>query len=236
MHDVYVSYTRDDQQAAEVIAGRLSSEGFSVFLDHDAIVAGESWSDRTIEEIRSAKAVLALLSSESRKNRWVAEELQAALDTKKLVVPVLLDKDAKQNWLWPLLALRHSVELDLRSPDWRPQLDELVRWLSVAIGKQEQALEPDWARIKAGKDSFEIIRRASADASAGIAEVKEIIPELPPGPITEALKSRVDRIEAANNSIIALSATGFSAGAPTLGTPESKQNPPSADTPRLPTT
>jgi hypothetical protein len=107
----------------------------------------------------------------------------------------------------------------------------------------------DWQRIKAGKNYFEIIRREVAGVKA------EIIPQLPPGPSTEALKSRVDRIEAANNSIIALSATlgfstsaptlgtpelkqnhalsapGFSTGAPTLGTPELKQNPPSADTP-----
>jgi hypothetical protein len=93
----------------------------------------------------------------------------------------------------------------------------------------------DWQRIKAGKNYFEIIRREVAGVKA------EIIPQLPPGPSTEALKSRVDRIEAANNSIIALSATlgfstsaptlGISTGAPTLGTPELKQNPPSADTP-----
>ncbi len=47
--------------------------------------------------------------------------------------------------------------------------------------------------------------------------------------ITDALRYN----DIANSLIqkIALSATGFSAGAPTLGTPELKQNPPSADTP-----
>src|SRR5271165_4629391 len=132
MNDVYISYTRDDNVAAELIAHRLQSEGFSVSFDRDAIVAGVSFSESTIRAIRSASAVLALLSSKSRKNKWVAEELQAALDTKNLVVPVLLDKDAKENWLWPILATRQSVELDFNSPDSKSQLDKLVRMLAAA--------------------------------------------------------------------------------------------------------
>jgi hypothetical protein len=122
-----------------MIADQLSSKGFSVVFDRSTIVAGESFEPRTLNEIRNAKAVLALLSSSSRKNTWVASELQAALDTKAVVVPVLLDKGAKDNWLWPLLATRQSVELDLASADRKSQLDKLVRELSAELGKATQA-------------------------------------------------------------------------------------------------
>jgi TIR domain len=139
MHDVFISYVRDDQTAAHLIADRLSSKGFSVFLDRDAIVSGDSYSQRIANEIRSARAVVALLSSRSRKNKWVADELQTALDSKAVVVPVLLDKGAKDNWLWPLLATRHSVELDLGSADPKSELDKLVRELSAELGRTTQA-------------------------------------------------------------------------------------------------
>jgi hypothetical protein len=139
MHKVFISYARADQHVADVIAERLASEGLSVSFDHVAIVAGESYSDKIVSEIRSASAVLALLSSTSRKSKWVATELQAALESETVVVAVLLDKGAKDNWLWPLLATRPSVELDLASADWKSQLDNLVRKLSAAMGKGQVA-------------------------------------------------------------------------------------------------
>jgi TIR domain len=88
--------------------------------------------------MRRARAVLVLLSSSSRKSKWVDTELQTALDSKSMVIPVLLDKGAKDNWLWPLLANRQSVELDLTSADLKSQLDELVQVLSIAIGEGER--------------------------------------------------------------------------------------------------
>src|SRR5258708_4608829 len=85
MRDVFISYTRDDQDAAGRIADRLSAKGFSVFFDRDAIVSGETYSKLIVTKIQSASAVLVLLSSRSRKSKWVADELQTALDTKKVV-------------------------------------------------------------------------------------------------------------------------------------------------------
>jgi hypothetical protein len=139
MADIYLSYNRVDGDAARRIASRLSAEGFSVFFDSVAIVGGESFSDRIRQEIENAKAVLALLSSQSRKSSWVGEELQTALRSSQFVLPVLLDRDAKDNWLWPLLADRHSVVVDFSSTYSRSQLDQLVRVLSERIGKQRRS-------------------------------------------------------------------------------------------------
>jgi tetratricopeptide (TPR) repeat protein len=146
MHDVFISYTRADHAAAEAIAHRFSAVGFSVFFDQAALVAGDSWSSKIEKELRGARVVLALLSSNSRRSTWVADELQTALDSKKLVVPVLLDPGAKENWLWPLLANRQSVALYLSSPNWESQLDHLVQTLTQTIGKEEAPRLPVRAR------------------------------------------------------------------------------------------
>jgi hypothetical protein len=136
MHDVFISYTREDQPAAAAIADRLSAAGFSVFFDRQALVTGDSWSDQIGQELRSARAVVALLSSRSRRSTWVADELQETLGSKKIVVPVLLDQGAKDNYLWPLLATRQSIQLDLDSPIWKSQMDKLVETLSQALDKE----------------------------------------------------------------------------------------------------
>lgn len=129
MSDVFISYAHDDQAAARLVAERLKAAGFSVFYDVEAVVTGDSFSDAIRSALQGAKAVLVLLSSHSRRSSWVQDELQAALDSKTLVVPVLLDEGATENWLWPLLAQRQSVTLNLGSPDLDLQINQLVRGL-----------------------------------------------------------------------------------------------------------
>lgn len=130
MRRVFLSYARDDQVAAHLIADRLSDAGYSVFVDFESLVSGVDWSERIRTALESASAVLVLLSSNSRRSNWVQDEVQTALESKKLVIPVLLDGGAKENWLWPLVATRQSVLLDLRSADLDVQLDRLVQSLS----------------------------------------------------------------------------------------------------------
>jgi hypothetical protein len=147
---VFVSYSREDRMAADAIANRLRSKGFLVFMDTIAIVAGKSYSDTIDQEIRSASAVVVLLSSRSQQSKWLNDEVQAALDSKALVLSILLDEHAKDNWLWPLLATRPSVELDLTSRDVESQLDNVARRLSVEIRGPARARAKRYASSIAG--------------------------------------------------------------------------------------
>lgn len=169
MHDVFISYSSPDREAARVVAHRISQAGFSVFFDMEAIVAGELWDDRIAKELRSARAVIALLSSESRRSSWVGDELQEAIDRKKLVIPVLLDQGAKENWLWPLLARRQRIELDLRSPHAEAQLEQLVHVLSsVEQRPAALAMTPSVTRVAASRSSFwKTVAIALASAALG---------------------------------------------------------------------
>jgi len=132
MADVFISYASADRQSAEVIVKHLDAAGYSVFLDQRAIVAGLDWSQRIMSEIQSAGATIVLLSSHSRQSLWVREEVQVALDQTKHVIPVLLDDEATQNWIWPLLAQRQGLRLELGSRDCGKQLDALVEGLRAA--------------------------------------------------------------------------------------------------------
>jgi ABC-type uncharacterized transport system substrate-binding protein len=147
MSDVFISYAHHDQAAARLVAEKLKSIGFSVFYDVEAVVAGDSYSNAIRSALQRAKAVIVLLSSHSRRSKWVQEELQAALDSKTLVVPVLLDEGATENWLWPLLAKRQSVTLNLESPDLDLQINHLVR--SLERIRSEDALIASFASCPA---------------------------------------------------------------------------------------
>ena len=130
MNKVFVSYSREDQDAARHIADRLGAAGFEVFFDTEGIVSGASWEATLSTALQQAAVVLVLLSSNSRRSTAVQDELQTALENKKLVIPVLLDEGARQNWLWPLVAKRQSLSLDLHSRAGEDQLDHLVSTLT----------------------------------------------------------------------------------------------------------
>jgi tetratricopeptide (TPR) repeat protein len=118
MPKVFISYAREDQAAAELIAHRFRGTG--------SLVTGGSWSQQLGLALNESIAVVVLLSTNARKAPWVKSEVQAALENKKVVVPVFLDDGAKDNWLWPLLANRQSLRLYAHGPDVSQQLDAIA--------------------------------------------------------------------------------------------------------------
>jgi hypothetical protein len=71
--DVFIAYARVDSEIAGQVSAALSEAGLTVFLDVTISVA-ESWADRIEGEIRSARCVLALWTSESVDSPWVYSE------------------------------------------------------------------------------------------------------------------------------------------------------------------
>jgi tetratricopeptide (TPR) repeat protein len=127
MRKAFISCAREDYVAAQMIADRVRKAGVSVFVDDAAsLVAGGTWSTLLGTELLESSAVVVILSTNARKTNWVASEVQAALESKKVVVPVLLDDRAKENWLWPLLANRQSFVLHLNGLEVDKQLDSIV--------------------------------------------------------------------------------------------------------------
>ena len=115
---LFISYARDDAAKARQLQRALVEVGLSVFEDQDVLVAGTDFSRAIADSLRSAKAVVVLLSANTRRGEWVQEELTSVLEAKAgpLVIPVLLDRQAKENWVWPLVANRQAIDLTNR-PD-----------------------------------------------------------------------------------------------------------------------
>jgi hypothetical protein len=143
MYDVFLSYVRDDQAVAQTIAKYLQTRGFNVFFDHEALVAGHDYAESIYKAISASRVVVVLLSSRSKRSSWVQQELAQALERKTLVVPVLLDEGAKENWVWPLLS----------------------RWQALEVGKSQKSLDDDLARL--AESIEEAVGHRSPDARSG---------------------------------------------------------------------
>ena len=116
MADVFISYARDDGDTANQLARELEARGISVFFDKDVLVAGTDFRQEIAQALKTAKAVVVLLSANTKRSSWVQEELSSVIERAEgpKVIPVLLDSHAKENWVWPLVSDRQTFDLSTR--------------------------------------------------------------------------------------------------------------------------
>lgn len=89
MADAFISYAREDQARAELLARRLQSAGCSVWWDR-SILPGQQFDDVIETALAAARCVVVLWSKHSVRSRWVRTEAREGAQ-RGLLVPVLLE-------------------------------------------------------------------------------------------------------------------------------------------------
>lgn len=112
MKKVFIACSQADSEVARRLSEVIHRNELLVFLDQDTLVSGKRYSEQVVSELRLSDAVIVLLSEHSKRSKWVEAELQDALALKNIVIPILLDDEATQNWVWPLVANRTVRKLD----------------------------------------------------------------------------------------------------------------------------
>jgi TIR domain/FHA domain len=87
--DIFISYSREERQAARHFAECFAQEGFAVWWDA-ALRSGETFDEVIERELRAARAVVVLWSPRSVASRWVRAEATLADRANKLV-PVIIE-------------------------------------------------------------------------------------------------------------------------------------------------
>ncbi len=89
MTHIFISYNREDQFRARMIADALQAEGLDVWWDSN-LRAGESYDEVTEKHLREAGAVVVLWSQRSVNSKWVRAEATVGERFSKLV-PAMID-------------------------------------------------------------------------------------------------------------------------------------------------
>lgn len=96
--DVFVSYARDDENAARNLGSRLNAMGLRAFVAASDLPVGVKFQDYMEKALGEAEVVVALCSTESAASVWAHSEIALAADLalsgKIALVPVFLDADA----------------------------------------------------------------------------------------------------------------------------------------------
>jgi TolB-like protein len=139
--DIFLSYTREDQQAAQRFAEAFESQGFSVWWDA-TLRSGEAYDQVTEEALRTAKAVVVLWSKKSVGSRWVRAEATLA-DRNRTLVPARIEACD----LPIMFELTQTADLGHwagkpNDPAWRAFLADVRRIIEAGAAPRERPAPP----------------------------------------------------------------------------------------------
>ncbi|HEY7187640.1 MAG TPA: COR domain-containing protein [Vicinamibacterales bacterium] len=145
MTDIYLSYSRHDQDTARLLARALAKFGWSVWLDEERLVAGQNLRDSIEKALTASRCVIVLWSPGSVNSAFVRDEALFALEQKKLV-PVVIEEVAIP------LAFAHYHHLLLL--DWHGDTNAegfraLARTLADRMGLAQTAMPVERPRASA---------------------------------------------------------------------------------------
>jgi hypothetical protein len=120
MAHVFISYSHEDSDFAEVLINKIEKEGLSVWADNDKLNAGEDWRSTIDQAIKEAFVLIVVMSPAAKSSEYVTYEWAFAWGAGVKVIPVLF----KPTELHPRLETLQYLDFTNRS--FRPW-DKLVR-------------------------------------------------------------------------------------------------------------
>ena len=90
MHEIFLSYSRRDQDMVQALAAALGDKGLSVWIDRSGIEEGDAYDTQIEDAIARTRVVIVLWSKNSVRSQWVRAEAAYALNKHKLL-PISID-------------------------------------------------------------------------------------------------------------------------------------------------
>ena len=87
-HDVFISYSSQDMEAAQAICHVLEQNEIRCWMAPRNIPPGADYGDVIDEAIRSCKVVIVLFSETAATSQWVKGELNIAFEEQRTIIPL----------------------------------------------------------------------------------------------------------------------------------------------------
>lgn len=93
---IFFSYSRADAKFALKLGEDLREAGMNIWIDQLDIPPGETWDEEIQKALENAACMLVILSKTSVESDNVLNEINYALETKKQVIPILIENDLRK--------------------------------------------------------------------------------------------------------------------------------------------
>jgi hypothetical protein len=139
VHDVFISYARQERAAVELIKERLEQRGLSVFFDADGLDGGDQFPDVIDHAVKSAKCVLGVWSPLAITRPWVKNECRVGFRRGVLITAALSPVDPD------------TIPTEFGAPHLISVHDETALWRAILAKLGEDPT----ARAAASRDNNE---------------------------------------------------------------------------------
>ena len=114
MGNIFISYNRESEAIAKIVASDVEALGQSVWFDQN-LSGGQAWWEQILGEIRDCDVLIFLLAPESLDSVACKLEYTYAADLGKPILPILVSEGVSTNLLPPALSKVQFV--DFRQQD-----------------------------------------------------------------------------------------------------------------------
>ncbi|RDS79689.1 toll/interleukin-1 receptor domain-containing protein [Dyella monticola] len=131
-HDLFVSYSQPDREAAFALVRRLEAHGIRVWIAPRDVSPAADWAAEIIDAISHARLMILVFSASSNDSSQVRREVERAVHKQLPILPFRLEDVLPSKSLEYFLSAQHWM--DAFPPPLEAHIDRLCDYLETALG------------------------------------------------------------------------------------------------------
>ena len=141
--EVFISYSREDQQQVVRLVEYLREQGLAVWMDETDIHGATMWTEEIVEAIHSCNLFILAISCHSTGSKNVVKELALASEREKIILPIYLEQCAiPKNMEYQLAGIQNIALHTLDKAKAYEFVHQTIRRLGVGQAQTEGQAEP----------------------------------------------------------------------------------------------
>jgi hypothetical protein len=141
MAEVFISYSRRDTEIVDSVVAKMSQAGMSVWIDREAIKAGNSWRVQIVQAIDTCHAFVLMLSPNSAASDNVRKEIDLSQDSGRTIFAVMLEPTKIPAEIRYQLAGLQFIDVQMLGVDGA--IDLLIETVRAHLAKFAPVQEPE---------------------------------------------------------------------------------------------
>lgn len=160
-YDIYICYSRKDNEVATDICHFLDQQGLSYWIDKRNIESGDNYAQSIVNAINDSILFLFIVSESSGKSKFCINELAFAKQNKKIIFPIIIDQVPISNELLFFIADISWVKYSDKNR-WQSDLlhyfqNRIEKEVSIPQNKKSEKLIYDdspssWSSLRIGDE------------------------------------------------------------------------------------
>ena len=131
-HDLFVSYSQPDREAAFALVQRLEARGIKVWIAPRDVSPAADWAAEIIDAISTARLMVLVFSGSSNDSGQVRREVERAVHKQLPILPFRIEDVLPSKSLEYFLSTQHWM--DAFPPPLEPHITRLCDYLDKALG------------------------------------------------------------------------------------------------------